>query len=898
MAGARIGRSTAWKLCLAACALALVACQAHSTDIIQTMAGGGSLEGYQPTQANLLPGNSQGLAVNGLGEVFVSDSGHHQVLKINPTTGLVTVVAGNGTACYYGDGLPAYSASLNNPGGLAFDSVGKLYIADRGNYVIRCVDGVSGVISTVAGNGLFTGQVVGTNPPAPLGDGGPALSATFRALGDITFDGGGNLIVADTGNDCVRRVATDGSINTIAGTPGNGGYAGDGVAGGALATQFQNPTGVAVDGSGNIYIADSRNRRVRRLDPANTVVTVAGDGTGGDTGFSGDGGFATDAEIGSLGGLAFDASGNLLLSCVDAGRIRRADVASPTAMIVTIAGNGGTVIGDLGPATGAALNKPRDIALDGAGNLFIYDSGHGRVRRVDGATGFIDTVIGTGLLGFIGDRGPHQFGVLVGPQGADFDANGNLYIADSGDNAVRMVAPDGTITTLAGNGTGQGLGDGGPAFLATLDTPTDVVVFGTTLFICDWGNDRIRYVNLADANRSIGTYVELNNPVALAVDAAGVLYVARNDQVDMVALDRTVTTYVGSNPVDNATNPHGDGLPAANCSLNAPQGLFLGLAGELYIADTGNNLIRRISPAPESLTSTVAGGGAQPWPSVGDGLPATQAVLNGPAGVTLDPGGTRLIISDTDNHRIRAVDLSSTVISTIAGNGTAGFAGDGDVAATALVNFSRKALRYGPALVFADTGNNRIRKIVSAIDIPAAQLSFGAKLSFAIDKKTGQMVMGKDAVTLKAALPLPAGIAAPNLRISVDIIDLHQQVQLDAKGKQPKPPKKAKAAKVTPVFNFVLPHNGPPPVSKFSLSLKGTSVDGGKPAKFSFASKGTFREELGRAGFTNVDTPKEGMNLPVRVDITLGTTTFTGLTTVQWKAKQGKGGAAKSIKTK
>jgi hypothetical protein len=241
---------------------------------------------------------------------------------------------------------------------------------------------------------------------------------------------------------------------------------------------------------------------------------------------------------------------------------------------------------------------------------------------------------------------------------------------------------------------------------------------------------------------------------------------------------------------------------------------------------------------------------------------------------------------------------SSGNITTIAGNGTAGFSGDGDLAVNALVNDPQKILRSGPALLLADTGNNRIRKLVPAIDIEPKQLAFSAKLSFAIDKKTGQMANGKDSVALKAALPLPAGISAPNLRISVDIVDLHQQVQLDAQGKLPKPPKAAKAQKVVPLFNFTLPHGEAAEASTFSLGLKGTSAAGAKPTTFSFASKGTFREELGRAKFSDVSTPKEGTSLPVRVDITLGTTTFTGLTTVLWKATQAKAGAAQSVKPK
>jgi sugar lactone lactonase YvrE len=829
-----------------------------------------------------------------MNELYVSDSGHHQVLKINPTTGLIVVVAGNGTACYNGDGLPAYSAGLNNPGGLAFDNTGNLFIADRNNFVVRRVDALTGIITTVAGTGLFTGQVVDPNPAAPLGDGGPATAATFGAMGDLTVDSAGNVIVCDQGNDCIRRFTVGGNIATIAGVPGSAGFSGDGVAGGALAAQFRNPSGVVVDAAGNIFIADNtnNNQRVRRLDGTNTVTTVAGGGNlaNGDA----DGALATDANLGSLGGLAFESSGTLLVACIGQDRVRRIDVASAAPITITVAGGGTTIIGDLGPATGATLNNPRDVAVDQQGNIYVYDASNGRIRRMDKTTGFIDTVIGTGLLGFVGDRGPHQFGILVNPQGAAYDAAGNLYVADTGDHAVRKVAPDGTITTFAGNGTPAGLGDSGPAYLASLDTPRDVAVFGNTLYIADFGNDRIRAVDLTTG--IISTYVQLTNVVAMIVDPAGQLYVARNNRVDIVATDKTVTTYVGSAPQDTLANPLGDGLPPANATLNNPSGLALGPGGALYIADTGNDRVRLISAPPASVTSTVAGGGTATPPAVGDGGAATAAVLDGPTGVTLDTAGTRLIISDTNHHRVRAVDIASGVISTIAGTGAAGFSGDGDVAASAQVNVPGHIFARNSGIVFADVGNNRIRSIVTATDIDPKLLAFAAKLSFTTDKKTGQMVMGKDSVALKAGLPLPAGIAAANLKIAVDVVDLHQRVQLDAKGKQPKATKAAKAAKIVPVFDFTLPKGAPQPVSKFALSLKGTSVAGAKPTGFSFASKGTFREQLGRAGFSNATTPKEGVLIPVRVNITLDIYTFTGLTTVQWKATEAKGGAAKSVK--
>ena len=880
---------------LALCVLLLS--PASALDIIKTIAGGGSLEGYKPLDSNLLLGNSQGLALDALGRLYISDSGQHQVLKLDPSTGIVTVVAGDGTAAYFGDGTPGPSAGLNSPGGLAMDPKGNLLIVDRGNFVIRRVDAITGIVSTVAGIGLFTGQVVGNNPPAPLGDGGAATSATFANMGGIVLDSAGNVIVADSGNNCVRRFTIGGTIATIAGTPQTSGFSGDGVAGGATAALFKQPTGLAVDRTGNIFIADSSSRRIRKLDGTNTINTIAGNGTGGGGGFSGDGGDATMAQIGSLGGLAFDPTGKLLVSCVGAGCIRKIDLSATPNIILTVAGNGAAIVGDLGPATGATLSGPSDVASDSGGNIFIYDANDGRVRRVDAATQFIDTVIGTGLQGFVGDRGPFQDGILVFPQGAAYDGAGNLYVADTGDNAVRMIAPSGIISTIAGNGTGGGLGDGGPAVLGTLNTPTDVAIFGNTLFVCDNGNGRIRAIDLP--TRTISTYVQLNNPVAIIVDAAGVLYVARNNQVDKVAVDKTVTTFVGSAPLNTAANPLGDGLPAANATLGGPNGLALGPAGELYIADTGNGLIRKIDPA--GVTSTVAGGGNPAFPSVGDGGAALAASLNNPLGVAISSNGN-LVISDSGNNRIRVLNLASGTINSIAGNGTAGFSGDGDAAASALVNFPGKIFAYGTGVVFADINNNRIRQIVTAIDIDPKQFSLAFKLDFAADKKTGELPFAKDVVALKAGLALPAGINPANLIVQVSIVDLHQEIQLDGSGKQSsKSAKVTKNHKATTGGSFVFTAEQPPapPITKVALGLKGVSVAGGKsgkPTSFTFTSAGTFRDELGRAGFTDLSTSKTGVKLPVRIDITLGTTTFTGVTNVLYKAQQGKGGAGKSTK--
>jgi hypothetical protein len=351
-----------------------------------------------------------------------------------------------------------------------------------------------------------------------------------------------------------------------------------------------------------------------------------------------------------------------------------------------------------------------------------------------------------------------------------------------------------------------------------------------------------------------------------------------------VDLAGAVTPFVGNNPVDTITNPLGNGLPATNATLGQPSGLALDAAGELLIADTGNNLIRKIGVLPGLTVSTVAGGGTLTFPDIGDGGMATAAVLNAPGGVAVD--ATRILIADSGNHRIRAI--SGGTITTICGTGAAGFTGDGDLSANAAVNLPGRISFHGLDLVIADTGNNRIREIVPALDIDPKLLSLAAKLNFTVSRKTGQLARGKDSLSLKAALALPAGISAANLDLYVDVVDLHQQTQLGANGKPPVGGKPATTLPAPPL----------PSKSRFAFPLRGTSVAGGKPVKFKFSTAGTLREELGRAGYSDVSTSKPGTNLPVRVNITVGSTTFTGEAATVYKARQGKTGSAVTPKPK
>ena len=330
----------------------------------------------------------------------------------------ITTIAGTGVQGFSGDGGPATSAQLRTPGeGVAVDGAGNVYFSDTSNRRVRKVT-PGGTISTFAGTGVG----------GPIGDNGLATSARIDSPMGLAADGLGNVYIADFAGARVRKVNPAGIITTYAGT-GASSFSGDG--GPATAAALYAPRGLSLDGQGNLYIADMYNHRIRKVDSSGTITTFAGTSQG----FSGDGGPATSAQLAYPEQVTTDGSGNVYIADTSNRRVRKV---SPSGTITTFAGSGGGGLGDGGLATSAYLSYPKGLAVDDQGNLYIADWSNYRVRKVD-TGGTITTVVGTGNGGFNGDGGPAGSATVFGPVGLALDGQGNLYIADSGNYRVRKV---------------------------------------------------------------------------------------------------------------------------------------------------------------------------------------------------------------------------------------------------------------------------------------------------------------------------------------------------------------------------------------------------------------------------------------------------------------------------
>jgi sugar lactone lactonase YvrE len=451
-----------------------------ATGAITTALGGGSADFVEGDLANAgrLAGG-YGIALDLTGNVYVVDSNSHRVLKLNTASGIVTKVLG-GTFGFSGDGGPAINASIEYARGITFDAAGNIYVADTLNGRVRKVSAASDIVTTFAGTGSRF-----------AGDGGPARSANLALPSGVALDGVGNMYIADTNNNRIRRVnLASGVISTVAGN-GIFGFSGDG--GLATSASLAQPTAIAVDKNGNLFITDQDNYRIRKIVLATGIITsVAGNGG---FGFSADNIPALAASLWAPTGLAIDSTGDVYFAESFGHRIRKVSMA--TGLISTIAGTGDPgYAGDNGPAANAKLNSPANVSFDTSGNIFIADAGNGVVRRISAQSGNITTFAGTGVFGALGDGGPATAANLVQPVSIAFDIVGNVYIVDSADNRVRKVSKaTGKISTVTGRGLPSSGGDGGPAIDGYLHEPKSIAIDTVgNIYIADSRNDAIREV--------------------------------------------------------------------------------------------------------------------------------------------------------------------------------------------------------------------------------------------------------------------------------------------------------------------------------------------------------------------------------------------------------------------
>jgi RHS repeat-associated protein len=787
---------------------------------IYTLAGLRTAYGDGAAPASTALDDPQGVTYNG-GNMYFADSSDGRIEEVAGSTGSQW-----GISMTAGDTYTIAAQRMNGeyvgyPGGIAFDSAGDLFFADTGNNRVEEIPATSktqwNIPMTAFGEYTVAGNAEGA--AGSSGDGGVATAAYLSGPKSIAFDSAGDLFIADSGNNRVQEVAaasgsqwkngtmTANDIYTVAGSAsGTSGNSANGT--GNTSSLLDDPRGVAVNATG-LYVADTGNCKVVLFPKtAGTYwnitmaqyeeYAVAGKGPTAC-------GAASDKAAASASDLdapaAITVATNIYIADAGSNQVQEVASAGHTEFGTSMAANdiydiagvaAGTpgYSGDGGAAGSAEMNDPVAVTLDGSGNLYIADADNSRIREVNASTDDISTYAGDGYtMATAGDGGPATQGGLNDPMQEAFDARGDVYIADAANNRIQEIASyshtqygiamtAGDVYTIAGQADGQAgcQCDGGPATAAFLDHPTGIAVDPAgDLFIADSGNNRIQEVpNVGGlqwgqsmtagdmytiAGNQYGTEgytgdggpasaALLGNPVALALDTAGDIYIAdtwNNRIQEMYASGGQnwgntgwtagdIYTVAGS--ATAAQGDSGDGGAATSALLNAPTGVFTDAAGDLFIADMGNNRIREVPPTSgtsygQTMTAasiyTIAGG---TWGTPGDGGPATAASIEYPQSIAVDSSGD-VYYADSGNNRIQEIaaangtqwgqSMTADNLYTVAGSaaGTSGNAGDGALATAALMaNTESISLDPEGDLYITDNTNDTIREVAAAI--PAA----------------------------------------------------------------------------------------------------------------------------------------------------------------------------------
>jgi len=770
---------------------------------VSTFAGSGS-SGSADGQGTAAGFNApRGMTVDNNNNIYVADRGNNKIREITPQ-GLVSTYAGSGLIGEIN--ATGKNASFTTPSGITIDASGNMYVADAGNQLIRKIT-PNGAVSTYAGSG-FAGTSDGTK------------FASFDFPNDVVADNAGNVYVSDYNNEEIRMIAPGGVVSTLAGYPSIGSIDGTG-----SAARFYNPGGLAIDAAGNICVTDIGNNLIRKVTPAGVVTTYAGSGS---SGFANGTGAA--AGFNYPASITIDQLGNLYVADTFNALIRKID---PAGVVTTFAGIAQTTGFTNGDRLSATFNQPFGIVADKTGDLYVADAGNFAIRKISltgytidkplpaglifnattgtisgtptessqatdytitaynligssstvvniavnataavnsaapnityqtpqvytlnigitplaptntgGAVpaniyGQVSTIAGNGSQGSV--NGPAAASSFSFPYGIVLDANNNIYVADVNNNLIRKITPAGVVSTFAGsgatgntNGTGTAASFFGPSGLA-IDNAGNI-------YVADQGNNMIRKITpaglvstlagsgaLGDVNGAAAS-ASFTYPRGIAVDKQGDVYISDSDNlIREISAAGIVSTFAGSGAPGSA-----DG-PGSSASFNLPDGLAIDADGNIYVADEGGNNIRKITPA--GVVSTIAGNG-QSGSSNGNGQ-ALTASFNTPLCVTVDPCGD---VYAGDVSAIRKITPSGT-ISTLAGTlGSTGSA-NGIRQAASFNGLFGLAYDHNGNMYVADGGNFLIRKIIATgYDISG---TLPAGLSF--DPATG-IISGKPTV--------------------------------------------------------------------------------------------------------------------------------------------------------
>jgi streptogramin lyase len=663
-----------------------VEAQAYTWSTLAGLSGGsGNADGTGSAARFAGP---SGVAVDGSGNVYVADQINHTIRKVT-TSGVVTTLAGNARQRGSTDGTGSL-ARFSNPYGVAVDGSGNVYVADYANHTIRKITS-SGVVTTLAGSAGQQGITDGTGS-----------SARFNYPSGVAVDGSGNVYVADRNSHTIRKITSSGVVTTLAGSPLQAGST-DGTGSSA---QFTNPQGVAVDGSGNVYVADYGNNMIRKITSSGVVTTLAGSaGLQGSTDGTG-----SSARFSNPYGVSADGSGNVYVADYGNNTIRKI---TSSGVVTTLVGSALQAGNTDGTGSSARFYNPQGVAVDGSGNVYVADYGNNTIRKIT-SSGVVTTLAGSALQAGSTD-GTGSTARFNGPAGVSVDGSGNVYVPDAGNSTIRKITSSGVVTTLAG-GAGQNGSTDGTGLSARFWNPQGVAVDGSgNVYVTDTYNNTIRKITssgvvttlagnagvLVGSTDGTGSSAGFYYPTGVALDGSGNLYVVdtHTNTIRKITSSEVVTTVAGS-----AGQPAGsvDGTGSA-ARFNGPTGVAVDGSGNAYVADSDNQTIRKITSS--GVVTTLAGSAGQQGNTDGTG---SSARFHSPHGVAVDGSGNVYVV-DYNNQTIRKI-TSNGVVTTIGGTSGASSGADGVGTSAAFSGPSGIAVDLSGNLFVADTNNNTIRK--------------------------------------------------------------------------------------------------------------------------------------------------------------------------------------------